>query len=195
MLEKKGKDQVKAKKFADIEYRISQRIDHCKVELSWKEGGLFLSFSEILLSHEEQYYVIPIKEIERITVLSEKPVKLALELGNIELVFTGEAGHKLHALRYLLLPYIKGASQAGESMKTMLLYWALGLHTPMALSAATGRSPEECEMLVAEAKDKRYISKKGKITMEAMELFSPEEREKLDILMRKSRKKRGLEDE
>ncbi|MEM3396186.1 MAG: hypothetical protein QW620_07335 [Thermoplasmata archaeon] len=195
MLEKKDKNQVEAKKFADVEYRISQKIDHCKLDLLWKEGGLFLTLSEILLSHGEQYYVIPIKEIEHISILSEKPVKIVLEFGNIELVFTGEAGHKLSALRHLLLPYIKSAGQPSDKMKVVLLYWAMGIQSIKALSAALGISVEECDMLVAEAKDRKYISKKGKLTRQAMELFSPAEREKLDILMKSSESKRGADDD
>ncbi|MEM3513345.1 MAG: hypothetical protein QXH13_04140, partial [Thermoplasmata archaeon] len=149
----------------------------------------------ILLSHGEQYYVIPIKEIEHISILSEKPVKIVLEFGNIELVFTGEAGHKLSALRHLLLPYIKSAGQPSDKMKVVLLYWAMGIQSIKALSAALGISVEECDMLVAEAKDRKYISKKGKLTRQAMELFSPAEREKLDILMKSSESKRGADDD
>lgn len=195
MFEKKDKIQVEAKKFADVEYKIYQKIDHCKLDLLWKEGGLFLTLSEVLISHGEQYYVIPIKEIERVSIVSEKPVKLVLEFGNIELVFTGEAGHKLSAFRHLLLPYIKSASQPSDKMKLLLLYWAMGLQTIKSLSAAIGIEIEECDMLLAEAKDRKYISKKGKLTKLAMELFSPAEQEKLDILMRSSGTKRGAEDD
>ncbi|MGC9061046.1 MAG: hypothetical protein ACP5JR_07460 [Thermoplasmata archaeon] len=187
MSTKKSGKEVEAKKYEDVEYRISQKIDHCKMELLWHEGALYFTLSEIMFSHGDQYYVIPIKEIEHLTVLSEKPIKIALEFGGIELVFTGEAGHKLGALRHLLLPYIKHKCET-DKMKLLLLYWAMGLRDIKQLSASIGTGVEECDMLLAEAKDRKYISTKGEITPAGAALFSPEEREKLDLLLKNSKK-------
>lgn len=186
------KESLEARKFAEGEYRITQKIDHCKVELAWREGGLYLTLSDILFSHGEQYYVIPIREIERISVLKEKPIRLLLEFGNIEIEFTGEAGHKLSALRHLLLPYIKG-EKGQEKMKLLLLYWVMGIHSPKALSALLSISQDECEMLIAQAKDENYISNNGKITRKGIEMFTLEEREMLDTIMRNKRRKEEVD--
>jgi|GEM_PF-5989613 hypothetical protein len=193
--ENAGKNaEIEAKKYADVEYKLSQKIDHCKIELLWHEGGLYFSLSEIMISHGEQYFVIPIREIERLSVINEKPVKIVLDFGGMELIFTGEAGHKLLALRHLLLPYINRNKEEKDKMKMLLLYWAMGIRGLSALSTSMGMSLEECDMLIAEAKDKRYINTKGELSQEGAALFSEEEKEKLDVLIKNARK-RGKDNE
>ena len=93
-------------KITDVDYNLSLTYDDSRLKLYWKEGEMFLSVSGILLNQQGKWYELPIKDLKKITIINEEPLKIEFSFESIDLVVTGHNKDLLKALRHSLMPFI-----------------------------------------------------------------------------------------
>lgn len=84
------------------------------VSILCKEGGLYLSYSSILVADENraQWYEVPFKDISSIDLEEgEEEMKLNFRFENGSLEVKGKDRETILALRHFLLPLIAGNAQ------------------------------------------------------------------------------------
>ncbi len=100
---------MKAHKVDDVSFRVNLMASESQVDLSWKNGSLFLSIRGLLLEQSGEWFEIPIRDVRYIQLVEDEPVKLLFGLENTDIVVTGENPNHLMALRHFLLPFVSAA--------------------------------------------------------------------------------------
>ncbi len=165
---------MKARKYENVEFVINHSTDEMKLSLVWKKGGLYLSLSGLFLTDGNTWYELPVKELERITVISDTPLKLRLKIPQLDIMITGKRAEKLLALRHFLLPYISGEGQDSD-LKSLLRFWGIGIKDTIVLSKLLKMEVSEVEEIINEARDKNLIDENDTISPDANKMFSEDE--------------------
>jgi hypothetical protein len=165
---------MKARKYENVEFVINHSTDEMKLSLVWKKGGLYLSLSGLFLTDGSTWYELPVKELERITVISDTPLKLRLKIPQLDIMITGERAEKLLALRHFLLPYISGERQDSD-LKSLLRFWGIGIKDTSVLSKLLKMEVTEVEEIINEARNKNLIDENDTISPDANRMFSEDE--------------------
>ncbi len=165
---------MKARKYENVEFVINHSTDDMKLSLVWKKGGLYLSLSGLFLTDGSTWYELPVKELEKITVVSDTPLKLRLKIPQLDIMISGKRAEKLLALRHFLLPYISGEEEDSE-LKSLLRFWGIGIKDADVLSKLLKIDISETEELISEAKIKHLIEKNGELSPSANKMFSEDE--------------------
>jgi len=97
---------MKAHKVDDVSFRVNLTASDTQIDLSWKDGSLFLSIRGLLFEESGEWFEVPISEVKYIRVLREEPLRLLFGLGNVDIMVTGENPNHLMALRHFLLPFV-----------------------------------------------------------------------------------------
>jgi hypothetical protein len=172
-------------KIEDVDFSITQGFaSDQNINLVWKEGELFLSMKNIMLTDGKRWYDLPIKELENVQVISENPTKLRFQLPSLEVIVTGKYAERLLALQHLLLPYLRPKREKlmKDNMRTILKFWSLGVRNITALTTLVPLTADEVKKLVASARKEELITADDKLAKKAYDMFSPEERELLQRL-------------
>lgn len=172
-------------KVEDVDFRINQGpLSDGNINLILKEGELYLSLENVVLTDGKRWYDLPIKELENIQLISEDPVKLRFQLPSLDVIVTGKEAERLMALRHFLLPYIQPKREEimKENLKYLLKFWTLGIRDAQSLTMLLPLTIDETTKLIASAKEDNLITKEGKLTELALEMFSPKEKEILRTL-------------
>ena len=162
---------MKARKYENVEFVINHSTDEMKLSLVWKKGGLYLSLSGLFLTDGNTWYELPVKELEKITVVSDTPPKIRLQIPQLDIMISGERAEKLLALRHFLLPYISGEKPESD-LKLLLRLWGIGIKDPSILSKLLKTEEEIIEELISESKNKGFIDGNGEITPAGNRMFS-----------------------
>lgn len=172
-------------KVEDVDFRINQGpVSEGNINLILKEGELYLSLENLVLTDGKRWYDLPINELENIQVVSEDPVKLRFQLSSLEVLISGKYAERLLALRHFLLPYIQPKREEimKENIKSLLKFWTLEIRDAQALTMLLPLTLEETNRLLIHVKDQKFITKDGKLSEEALKMFSPKEKEILQTL-------------
>jgi hypothetical protein len=97
---------MKVKKVDDVSFAVQLMDGDVDVSLKWKDGQLYLALSGLLIGSGDKIYEIPIKDVESIDVVDEKPIKIRFSLKDLTVTLSGKSPEQLHAVRHLLLPLI-----------------------------------------------------------------------------------------
>jgi hypothetical protein len=172
-------------KVENVDFKINQGpVSEGNINLILKEGELYLSLENLVLTDGKRWYDLPINELENIQIISEEPVTLRFQLSSLEVLVTGKYAERLLALRHFLLPYIQPKREEimKENIKYLLKFWTLGIRDAQALAMLLPLTLEETNKLIIYAKDQKLITKDGKLSESALEMFSPKEKEILQTL-------------
>jgi hypothetical protein len=178
---------MKARKYENVEFVINHSTsEDVKMSLVWKKGGLYLSLSGLFLTDGATWYELPVKDLERISVLSDTPLKLRLQIPSLDIMISGQRAEKLLALRHFLLPYISGEGKE-DVLCSLLKFWVIGIKDVDVLSKLLKLDEKKVKDLIAAAKEKGYMDKKGKVTKSGGEMVSDEN----NILLRREGEDEG----
>ena len=178
---------MKAHKYENVEFVINHTTgSDVKMSLIWKRGGLYLSLSGLFLTDGATWYELPVKDLERISVVSDTPLKLRLKIPSLDIIISGQRAERLLALRHFLLPYIAGESDVDES-DSLLKFWAIGIKDVNVLAKLLNVDEKTIEDLVEEAKMKGYLDDGNNLTQIGGDAISDED----NILLRRSGKDDG----
>ena len=172
-------------KIEDVDFSISQNGDMEEhINLVWKEGALYISMKNIVLTDGKKWYDLPIAELENVQVISENPTKLRFQLPSLEVIVSGKFAERLMALRHFLLPFLhpKREQLMRDNLPILLKFWSLGVTTPIALSTLLPLTLDETKKLLSVAREEKLISDTGELTEKGLKLFSHLERELLQNL-------------
>jgi hypothetical protein len=172
-------------KIEDVDFTINHDPNsEPDINLVWKEGQLYLSLKNIVLTDGKRWYDLPIEELENIRVISENPTRLSFRLPSLEVIVTGKYAERLLALRHLLLPLLhkKRKKIMKDCQKDLIRFWSIGVKTPAALATLLPLSSEEIRNIIAQTKEEKLITMDGNLTEKAYEMFSTKERELLQCL-------------
>jgi hypothetical protein len=173
-------------KIEDVDFSINQDLDNdVNINLIWKEGELYLSLKNLVLTDKKRWYDIPLKELENVQIISENPTKLKFDLPSLEIIVTGKYAERLLALRHFLLPYIQPKREEimKKSLDNLIKFWHLGVRNHAALASILPVTTEEIRKLINSATEENLIDSKGRLTEKGYERFIPEERELLRKLV------------
>jgi len=108
--------EISLKKVQSVSFSVIFPALEPEIGILWKEGGLYLSYSRLLLDDEKgKWYEIPFKEISSIELEEEgKEAVLNFRFGSGGLRVKGENKETLLALRHFLLPLIGGTGGLNE---------------------------------------------------------------------------------
>ncbi|MFO7791823.1 MAG: hypothetical protein R6W73_02435 [Candidatus Saliniplasma sp.] len=158
---------MKAQKVDDVTFQIENNQANMKFDILRKEGGLFLSLSNLFFKSDEKWYEIPLEKLEKIKVIQREPPKLEFSIPSMKITVSGGFAEKLLALRHLLLPYIKEENSVKEPILGVLKLWGLNIKDTKAISDLLDIDSSKVEDLLKEAKENELIkdnqlTKKGK---------------------------------
>lgn len=162
---------MKAQKVDDVRFEIKKEHTDLEFDILKKEGGLFLSLSNLFFKSDQKWYEIPLEKLERIEVIQKDPPKLEFRIPSMKITVMGRYAEKLLALRHLLLPYIKKEGDEEDPLMSVLKLWGLGIHDISAISDLLGIDKSETENHIKSAKDNGFIeddniTSKGKKLLE-----------------------------
>jgi hypothetical protein len=172
-------------KVEDVDFRINQGpVTEGNINLILKEGELYLSLENLVLTDGKKWYDLPISELENVQVISEDPIKLKFQLPSVEVIVSGKYAERLMALRHFLLPYIQPKREAimKENMTFLFKFWTLGIRDPQPLAMLLPLTVDEIKKLISQAKDEKLIESDGKLSDSALDMFSEKEKEILKTL-------------
>jgi hypothetical protein len=172
-------------KVEDVDFRINQGpISDGNINLILKEGELYLSLENVVLTDGKKWYDLPISELENVQVISDDPIKLRFQLPSLEVIVSGKYAERLMALRHFLLPYIqpKREELMKENMKFLFKFWTLGIRDPHPLALLLPLTVDEVKKLISSAKEDNFITQDGKLTESALDMFSSKDKEILKTL-------------
>ncbi|UCG68208.1 MAG: hypothetical protein JSV09_10320 [Thermoplasmata archaeon] len=172
-------------KIEDVDFSFSQNEDmEDHINLVWKEGTLYISMKNLVLTDGRKWYDLPINELENVHVVSENPTRLRFELPSLDVIVTGKYAERLLALRHFLLPFLhpKREKLMKDNLKTLLKFWALGVKNVIALTTLLPLTAEETRKLLVTAREDDLIADDGSLTEKGLKMFSDKERELLESL-------------
>jgi hypothetical protein len=162
-------------KVEDVDFRINQGpIADGNINLILKEGELYLSLENVVLTDGKKWYDLPISELENVQVISDDPIQLRFQLPSLEVIVSGKYAERLMALRHFLLPYIqpKREELMKENMKFLFKFWTLGIRDPQPLALLLPLTVDEVKKLITSAKEENLITPDGKLTESALDMFT-----------------------
>ncbi|MCD6461481.1 MAG: hypothetical protein J7L61_01935 [Thermoplasmata archaeon] len=154
--------KLQTQKLDDIRFKVNHSLSAPPVALQWKAGELFLTLRGLVIKDEDRWYEIAVKDLVSITVLEEEPKKIALCLGETDVIITGDNAEFLDALRHFLLPYVR-KEETSTVMGDFLKLWALGLHDTWGLANVLGVGEEVVQALLEDA-EARGLIRDGRLT-------------------------------
>ncbi|MDD4307593.1 MAG: hypothetical protein PHU53_02150 [Thermoplasmata archaeon] len=161
---------MKAQKYENVEFVINHSGDDgIKLSLVWRKGGLYLSLSGLFLTDGSTWYELPVKDLENISVVSDEPLKLRIQIPSLDIMVSGQRAEKLLALRHFLLPSL--SDEGGrDKLKSLLRFMQLGISDPELLSKLLNVELQKVDDLTGIAKEKGLLGEDGRLT-EAGELL------------------------
>ena len=155
---------MKAHKYENVEFVINHSGDEgIKLSLVWRKGGLYLSLSGLFLTDGSTWYELPVKDLENISVVSDEPLKLRLQIPSLDIMVSGQRAEKLLALRHFLLPSISDEGGT-DKLKALLRFRELGICDTELLSKIMNVESQKIEDLTGIAKEKGLLDSKGNLT-------------------------------
>jgi hypothetical protein len=178
---------MKARKYENVEFVINHSTtEDVKMSLVWKKGGLYLSLSGLFLTDGATWYELPVKDLERISVLSDTPLKLRLQIPSLDIMISGQRAEKLLALRHFLLPYISGEGDK-DIFSSFLKFWVIGIKDVVVLSKLLKTGTEKVNELLQTARERGYLDEDNNVTKLGEETISNES----NILLRREGEDEG----
>ena len=157
-------------KVESVMFKINQSGE-VGMGLLWKDGALYLSISEVMLTDGDRWYSIPFKDLKDIGTDEEN---IVLKIDGAEIRIKGENAERLMALRHLLLPLIDGIPAKDELMVDMIKILLIGIKEKEIIAALLKRSPEEVKKLMESAEKNGYVAE-YEVTDKGKSLLSSEE--------------------
>ncbi|MGM0405631.1 MAG: hypothetical protein ACQEQM_05770 [Thermoplasmatota archaeon] len=157
---------MKAQKVDDVKFEIEKEHRDLKFDILKKEGGLFLSLSNLFFKSDQKWYEIPLDKLEKIEVVQKDPPKLEFRIPSMKITVMGGYAEKLLALRHLLLPYVKHEGDEEEPLLAILKLWGLGIQNINTISDLLGLKYSEVRNYIEDAENDGLI-KDGEITEKA----------------------------
>ncbi len=157
---------MKAQKVDDVKFEIEKEHRDLKFDILKKEGGLFLSLSNLFFKSDQKWYEIPLDKLEKIEVVQKDPPKLEFRIPSMKITVMGGYAEKLLALRHLLLPYVKHEGDEEEPLLAILKLWGLGIQNINTISDLLGLKYSEVKNYIEDAENDGLI-KDGEITEKA----------------------------
>jgi hypothetical protein len=185
MLNENERETLKVHKVDNVDFTINQTSSYQPdFNLVWREGDLYISLTNIILSDGNKWYELPIKELTSVHVIDEKPIKIQFKLPSVDIIVTGKYAERLLALKHFLMPFIHSNKEyeTHDSLKNLIKFWSLDIKDVDQLSKLLQLSVSDTEKLIGTAKEKKLISEKGELTPQAHKLFSSEEKKMLNDL-------------
>jgi len=164
---------MKAQKYENVEFVINHSSDDgIKLSLVWRKGGLYLSLSGLFLTDGSTWYELPVKDLENISVVSDEPLKLRLQIPTLDIMVSGQRAEKLLALRHFLLPSI--SDEGGQDkLKSLLRFQELGISDPELLCKLLNVEPQKVDDLTGIAQEKGLLDSAGKLTEAGKSMIQP----------------------
>ena len=166
---------MKAYQLEEVKFAISPRDSGINIGLVWKEGGLYLAMSGIMISDGNVWYEIPIEKIRDITITEDEPPRLRINIPALDIEVSGERAETLMALRHFLLPQLV-AKGGEEELINLVKLWGAGLHSPLLISSLMKTDERKIYHLIEKAEGEGYISGEN-ITDRGISILSEEDRE------------------
>ncbi len=157
-----------------IMFRISQEHDDVRMELMWRDGSIYLSISNVMITDGERWYAIPFEELRGIDVLGDDSISLRIEGAHIRV--RGENAERLMALRHLLLPLIESVPEDGELLRDLIKLLLLGIKDEDIIASLLKRDRNEICRIMENADMEGYLEG-SEVTVKGKSLLSEEERE------------------
>jgi len=155
---------MKAKKYENVEFVINHSgEDSIKLSLVWKKGGLYLSLSGLFLTDGSTWYELPVKDLENISVVSDEPLKLRLQIPSLDIMVSGHRAERLLALRHFLLPSISDEGSVNK-LNSLLRFRALGIKESEVLTKLLDVDPQKITDLTSVAKERGFLDDEGELT-------------------------------
>ena len=168
---------MKAHKVEEVRFGVNQQYEDMNIKLIWKEGGLYISISGIILNDGEKWYELPVGNLEDISIIEEDPITILFKSEALRVVITGKNAEKLSALRHFLLPYIHGTpTNEWRTLKSLLKIMSLGIQDIKTLSELLHVNEAEINNLINQARAEGIMDTNGELTAKGREMFSPEEK-------------------
>ncbi|MDO9536836.1 MAG: hypothetical protein Q7J68_00770 [Thermoplasmata archaeon] len=163
---------MKAQKYENVEFVINHAGDDgIKLSLIWRKGGLYLSLSGLFLTDGATWYELPVKDLENITVVSDEPLKLRLQIPSLDIMVSGQRAERLLALRHFLLPSISDEG-GSDKLKSLLRFRSLGIDDQELLCKLLNVEPQTVDDLTGIAKEKGLIGPDENVTTSGNKLIS-----------------------
>ncbi len=171
---------MKATELDDIEFQICHTgKDALHLDLVWKQGQLFLSLKNLLMTDGESWFEISINELENIDIVGEDPLRLRFTFPGMQINVTGESAERLQALRHLLLPYTK--KEGTSKLKSLVKFWIMNIRDETVLANLLDLEIEGLRTLILAAEERGFL-RNSLPTHVGMALFSKKERELFNTL-------------
>ena len=148
--------KTKLQKVEEITFRVSDADAESGLNLVWKDGALYISLSDMMMTDGNVWYEVPFRSLEDIGNPDEGVITLIAE--NVSITLKGAQAERLMALRHLLLPLIERMPEDGELMRDFLKLLLVGIKDRNVISSLIKRDMNTVDELIDEAKSKGYIS-------------------------------------
>ncbi len=162
-------------KVGNVSFRIVDK--NLDMGFTWKDGVLYLTLQNVMLTDGDTWYEIPIKELRDIEAEKDESISFVVE--NMSLNIKGKSAERLLALRHLLLPLIDGSPTGSELTESVIKLLLLGIDDLDVQASLLKREPEEIRDVISKA-EKEGLIKSGIVTEKGKAFLTPEERELLE---------------
>ena len=163
-------------KVGDVTFRIvDSNID---MGFVWRDGSLYLTLHNVMITDGDVWYEIPIKDLESIEAEEEA---LSFVVGSMRIKMKGRNAERLMALRHLLLPLISGEPAGNDLTESIIKLIMIGINDEEVLASLLKRDREDVRNALDIAEREGLISG-GKVTEKGRERIPLEEREILSDL-------------
>lgn len=142
----------------------------------WKDGTLYLTLNNVMLTDGNIWYEIPIKNLERI---DREGGAVSFEVESMTLTVKGKNAERLMALRYLLLPLIEGTSSDDDLTESIIKLMLLGIREESIMASLLKRDVEDVRASVSYAENNGLI-RNGEVTEKGKKMLPPDERALLE---------------
>ena len=162
-------------KVGNVSFRIVDK--NLDMGFTWKDGVLYLTLHNVMLTDGNTWYEIPIKELRDIETGSDESISFVVE--DMSLNIKGKSAERLLALRHLLLPLIDGVPEGADLTEGVIKLILLGIDDPGVMASLLKRNTEDVIITLEDAERNGFIEA-GRVTEKGKEFLSPEERELLE---------------
>ena len=161
-------------KVGDVTFRIVD--SNMDMSFVWRDGALYLTLHNVMITDGDVWYEIPIKDLENIEADGES-VSFVVE--SMTLTMKGRNADRLMAVRHLLLPLIEGAPPGKDLTESVIKLMLIGIKDEDVMSSVMKRDVSEVREAIESAEKEGLISG-GDVTEKGKALLLPEERELLE---------------
>ncbi len=164
----------KMQKVGNVTFRIvASNVD---MGFVWKDGALYLTLNNLMLTDGDIWYEIPIKDLQNI---ENREGTLSFEVESMSLTIKGKNAERLLALRHLLLPLIEGEGGGEELAESIVKLMLLGIKDEKIMASVLKVDEDEIRDGLKKAEENGLIHGKD-VTEKGKSLLSPEEIELLE---------------